>query len=89
MNAPLLIAERRAARALAGRAIHLVFMERFGRGLRRSRPLYDLDTFDVLSLVAGIEQKLGVAFTEDDIEFIETEGELVNRAAAALMRACS
>jgi hypothetical protein len=52
-------------------------------------PLYDLDTFEVLSVFADIEQKLGVTFTDDDIEFIETEGELVSRAAAALMRAGS
>jgi hypothetical protein len=89
MMSPLFAAERRTAHALAGRAVHRVFVERFGRGWRRSRPLYDLDTFEVLSVFADVEQELGVTFTDDDIEFIETEGELVSRAAAALMRAGS
>lgn len=87
MNAPLLTAERRQARALASRAVTLVFQERFGRSLRGAKPLYEIDTFALLSLISAIEDKLGVTLSDEDMEFIETEGELVNRAAAALMRA--
>ena len=87
MSAPLLVAERREARLLSSRAVGLVFQERFGRQPRRSAPLYDMDPFARLALVAEIELKLGVAFSDEDVEFIETEGDLITRGAAALVRA--
>lgn len=87
MNAPLLVAERREARLLSARAVALVFQERFGRPPRRSRPLYDMDPFARLALFADVELKLGVGFNDDDVEFVETEGDLIERGAAALMRA--
>src|SRR5689334_14925626 len=78
-NAPLLVTERREARLLSARAVALVLQERFGRPLRRSAPLYDMDPITRRLLVAEVELKLGVAFSEDDIEFIETEGDLIVR----------
>ena len=87
MNAPLLAAERREARLLSTRAVTIVFQERFGRAPRRSAPLYDMDPFARLELVAEIELRLGVAFSDDDVEFIETEGDLITRGAAAIVRA--
>ena len=87
MNAPLLVAERREARLLSARAVSLVFKERFGRPPRRSAPLYDMDPLARLQLVSEIEVKLGVCFSDEDVEFVETEGDLIERGAAALMRA--
>lgn len=86
MSAPLLVAERREARLLARRAVAVVFNEQLGRGPRRSEPLYGLDPMARLALVSGIERQLGIAFTDEDIEFIETEADLVERGAVALMR---
>jgi len=87
MNAPLLVAERREARLLSARAVTLVFRERFGRAPRRSAPLYEMDPLARLELVSEIEVKLGVSFSDEDVEFVETEGDLIERGAAALMRA--
>jgi len=87
MNAPLLAAERREARLLSARAVGLVFQERFGRPPRRSAPLYDMDPFARLALIGEIEVRLGIAFSDEDVEFIETEGDLITRGAAALVRA--
>jgi hypothetical protein len=87
MNAPLLAAERREARLLSARAVGLVFQERFGRLPRRSAPLYDMDPFARLALIGEIEVRLGVSFSDEDVEFIETEGDLITRGAAALVRA--
>jgi hypothetical protein len=87
MNAPLLVAERREARLLSARAVTLVFRERFGRAPRRSAPLYDMDPLARLALVSEIELKLGVTFRDEDIEFVETEGDLIERGAIALTRA--
>lgn len=87
MNAPLLAAERREARLLSARVVTLVFRERFGRAPRRSAPLYDMDPLARLQLVSEIEVKLGVSFSDEDVEFVETEGDLIERGAAALMRA--
>jgi hypothetical protein len=87
MNAPLLVAERREARLLSTRAVTQVFLERFGRRPRRAKPLYDMDPFARLALVSEIELKLGVTFRDEDIEFVETEGDLIERGAIALTRA--
>ena len=53
---------------------------------RRGEPLYSLDTAARLALVADIERQLGVIFTDEDIEFVETEGDLAERGAMALLR---
>ena len=86
MSAPLLSAERRVARHLARRAVAFVFNEHLGRGPLRSEPLYSLDPITRLSLVCGIERQLGITFTDEDIEFVETETDLVERGVVALMR---
>ena len=86
MSAPLFAAERREARILARRAVGRVFIAHFGRGPRRGEPLYSLDTAARLALVADVERQLGVIFTDEDIEFAETEGDLAERGAMALMR---
>jgi hypothetical protein len=86
MNAPLLIAERREARLLAKRAVGLAFHEQLGRGPRRAEPLYCLDRGIWLVLLAAIERRLGITFSDEDIEFVETEADLAERGALALMR---
>jgi len=42
-----------------------VFQERFGRAPRRSAPLYDMDPFVRLELMAEVEPKLGVALSDE------------------------
>ena len=86
MNAPLLSAERREARCLARCAVTTVFNKQLGRGPRRSEPLYSLERDAWLVLISAIEQQLGITFTDEDIEFVETETDLVERGAVALMR---
>jgi hypothetical protein len=89
MKAPLVNAERREARLLARRAVATAFDEHLGRGPQRSQPLYSLDPMARLALVSAIEQQLGITFTDDDIEFVETESDLVHRGTLALMRSDS
>ncbi len=86
MKAPLANAERREARLLARRAVATAFDEHLGSGPQRSEPLYSLDPIAWLTLVTAIEQQLGITFTDDDIEFVETESDLVHRGTLALMR---
>lgn len=86
MRSPLEIAERREARLLARRAVGLAFKALLGRGPRRAEPLYSLDRGCWLALVADIERRLGINFTDEDIAFVETEADLAERGAMALLR---
>lgn len=87
MRSPLEIAEWREARLLARRAVGLAFKAQLGRGPRRAEPLYSLDRGRWLALVADIEGRLGISFSDEDIEFVETEADLAERGAVVLMRA--
>ena len=89
MNAPLLIAEKLEARALAANAVHAAYFERFGAPPCPEDRLYELDPFVRFELVCAIELKLGVAFRDEDIEFLETPPDLIERGAEILMRRCA
>jgi hypothetical protein len=85
MNAPLLIAHRLEARALVANAVRLAFFERYGEPPSPDDRLWELDPFDRLGLVGDIELRLGVAFRDEDIEFLETPGDLIDRGVAVLL----
>jgi hypothetical protein len=87
MTAPLPVTGRREARALAANAVHLAFFERFGTFPSPDDLLWQLDPFDRLDLVGDIELKLGIAFRDADIEFLEHPNDLIERGASVLMRA--
>jgi hypothetical protein len=78
---------RREARALAANAVLLSYFERFGKFPSDQDRLWQLDPFDRLDLIGDIELKLGAAFRDADIEFLEDADDLVHRAALVLMRA--
>jgi hypothetical protein len=78
---------RRDARALAANAVLLSYFERFGKFPSDQDRLWQLDPFDRLDLIGDIELKLGAAFRDADIEFLEDADDLVHRAALVLMRA--
>jgi hypothetical protein len=78
---------RREARALAANAVQLSYFERFGKFPSDQDRLWQLDPFDRLDLIGDIELKLGAAFRDADIEFLEDADDLVHRAALVLMRA--
>jgi hypothetical protein len=78
---------RREARALAANAVLLSYFERFGKFPSDQDRLWQLDPFDRLDLIGDIELKLGAAFRDADIEFLEDADGLVHRAALVLMRA--
>jgi hypothetical protein len=77
----------REARALAANAVLLSYFERFGKFPSDQDRLWQLDPFDRLDLIGDIELKLGAAFRDADIEFLEDADDLVHRAALVLMRA--
>jgi len=87
MTAPLPVTGRREACALAANAVLLSFFERFGKFPTPHDHLWQLDPFEKLELVGDIELKLGAAFRDADIEFLEDAGDLIRRAASLLMRA--
>jgi hypothetical protein len=87
MTAPLRITGRREARALAANAVLLSFFERFGTFPNPDHRLWQLDPFERLELVGDIELKLGAAFRDADIEFLEHPHDLIERGASVLMRA--
>jgi hypothetical protein len=78
---------RREARALAANAVLLSYFERFGKFPSDQDRLWQLDPFERLDLIGDIELKLGAAFRDADIEFLEDTDDLVHRAALVLMRA--
>ena len=88
MTAPLPVTGRREARALAANAVLLSFFERFGKFPAPDDRLWEIDPFERLDLIGDIELKLGAAFCDADIEFLEHPDDLIQRAASALMRAC-
>jgi hypothetical protein len=89
MNAPLLAVEWLEARALAANSVRSAFFERFGSLPCDDDRLWELKPDDWYGLVADIELKLGVAFRDEDIEFLETPNDLVERATAVLAGARS
>ena len=85
MDAPLLIAHRLEARALVANAVRLAFFERYGEPPSPDDRLWELDPFDRLGLVGDVELRLGVAFRDEDIEFLETPDDLIDRGVAVLL----
>ncbi len=86
MSTPLRVTGRRDAHALATNAVLLAFFERFGMLPRGDDRLWLLDPFERLELVGDIELKLGIAFEDADIEFLEHPDDLIERGASVLMR---
>jgi len=86
MIAPLLIAERLEARALAANAVRSAFFERFGENPSGDDRLWQIDPLARLDFVGDVELKLGVAFRDEDIEFLETAADLIERGAEILVR---
>lgn len=86
MSAPVRITGPREAHAVATNAVLLTFFERFGKFPRPHDRLWRLDPFERLELVGDIELKLGVAFQDADIEFLEHPHDLIERGASVLMR---
>jgi hypothetical protein len=87
MSAPLRIAGHRDAHAVATNAVLLSFFERFGTLPRRGDRLWRLDPLNDSKFVVEIELKLGAAFKDADIEFLERPDDLIERGASVLMRA--
>lgn len=86
MNAPLMIAERLEARALAANAVRSAFYDRFGENPSADERLGRIDPAARLGFVGDVELKLGVAFRNEDIEFLETPADLIERGAEILIR---
>lgn len=85
--AALRVTGRREARALAANAVLLSFFERHGKFPAAEDRLWQIDPFERLDLIGDVELKLGAAFRDADIEFLEDADDLVHRAALVLMRA--
>jgi hypothetical protein len=85
MSAPLLVARRLETRALVANAVRLAFFERYGEPPNADDRLWELDPLERLGLVGDVELKLGVAFRDEDIEFLETPDDLVDRGVAVLI----
>jgi hypothetical protein len=85
MSAPLLVAQHLEARALVANAVRLAFFERFGEAPNPDDRLWELDPLVRLGLVGEVELKLGVAFRDEDIEFLETPDDLIERGVAVLV----
>ena len=86
MNAPILITERLEARALAANAVRAAYFERFGEDPSPEDRLWQIDPFVRLEFVGDVELKLGIAFRDEDIEFLETPDDLIERGADILIR---
>jgi acyl carrier protein len=86
MIPPLRVSCHREAHAIATNAVLLSFFEKFGTLPRSNDQLWRLDSFQRLELVGDIELKLGVAFDDVDIEFVEHPNDLIARGASVLMR---
>ena len=78
---------RREVRALAANAVLLSFFERYGKLPTSDDRLWEIDPFERLDLIGDIELKLGAAFRDADIEFLDDADDLIRRAASVLMRA--
>jgi hypothetical protein len=87
MSRPLRVSGRREARTFAANAVMLSYFERFGRFPTGEDRFWQLDRFELLDLIGEIELKLGAAFRDSDIEFLEDADDLVQRGALVLMRA--
>jgi hypothetical protein len=85
MTAFLQLNDRLEARMLAANAVRLAFFERFGRFPSPDDRLWQLDPFVRLELVGDIELKLGVAFHEAELEFLEHPYDLIDFGASLLM----
>jgi hypothetical protein len=83
----LRVAGRREARTLAANAVLLSFFERYGKFPAPDDRLWQIDPFERLDLIGDIELKLGAAFRDADIEFLEHADDLIERGASVLMRA--
>jgi hypothetical protein len=86
MTPRLRVSGRREARTLAANAVCLAFFERFGTLPSPDDRLWQLDPFEKLELVGDIELKLGAAFRDADMEFLEDPDDLIQRATSVLMR---
>jgi len=86
MIAPLLIANRLEARALVANAVRSAFYERFGDNPSCDDRLWQIDPLSRLDFVSDVELKLGVAFRDEDLEFLETPSDLIERGAEILIR---
>ena len=86
MTAPLLFAERLEARALAANAVRSAFFERFGEHPSADDCLWRIDPIARLDFVGDVELKLGVAFRDEDVEFLETPSDLIERGAEIVIR---
>ena len=87
MSPPVNTGAQREAHAIATNAVLLTFFERFGTLPRPEDRLWRLDPFERLELVGDIELKLGAAFEDADIEFLERPEDLIERGTSILMRA--
>jgi hypothetical protein len=87
MSTAVRAAGRRDAQAIVTNAVLLTFFERFGTLPRPDDRLWRLDPFEWLQFVGDIELKLGIAFEDADIEFLEHPSDLIERGALVLMRA--
>jgi hypothetical protein len=85
MSAPLLVARRLETRALVANAVRLAFFERYGEPPNPDDRLWELDPLERLGLVGDVELKLGVAFRDEDIEFLVTPDDLVERGVTILI----
>jgi hypothetical protein len=83
----LRVAGRSEARALAANAVLLSFFERYGKFPAAEDSLWQIDPFERLDLIGDIELKLGAAFRDADIEFLEYADDLIQRGTSVLMRA--
>jgi len=86
MIAPLLIAERLEARTRAANAVRSAFYERFGEQPSAEDRLWQIDPITRQDFVGDIELKLGVIFRDEDVEFLETPSDLIERATEILIR---
>ena len=86
MIAHLMIAKRLQARALAANAVSASFYERFGEHPCAEDRLWQIDPTARLDFVGDVELKLGVAFRDEDVEFLETPSDLIERGAEILIR---
>jgi hypothetical protein len=84
MNAPLLIAQRLETRALVANAVRIAIAARFGEA-RPDTALWAIEPLKRLDLICDVEAKLGVVFRDEDLEFLETPDDLVDRGVAILV----
>ena len=86
MNAPLLVTQYQETRALVANAVQQAFFERFGEAPDPADRLWERGSLERLALIGDVEAKLGASFRDEDIEFLDTADDLVERGVAVLMR---